>query len=101
MLKQQISIAGRKIGRDQPPYIIAELSANHNGSIDKALESIKMAKEMGADAVKIQSYTPDTMTIDCERDDFKISGGLWNGYNLYQLYKEAHTPFEWHQQLLD
>ena len=101
MSTREITIAGRKIGHNHPPYIIAELSANHNGSISKALESIKMAKAMGADAVKIQSYTPDTMTIDCDREDFKITGGLWDGYNLYQLYKEAHTPFEWHQQLFD
>lgn len=101
MLKNEISIDGRTIGHDHAPYIIAELSANHNGSIDKALASIKMAKDMGADAVKIQSYTADTMTIESNLPDFKISGGLWDGYNLYQLYQEAHTPFEWHQQLFD
>ena len=94
-------IDGRAIGKSHPPYIIAELSANHNGSIDKALASIKMAKDMGADAVKIQTYTADTMTIDSNLSDFTISGGLWDGYNLYQLYQEAHTPFEWHQQLFD
>lgn len=94
-------IDGRAIGKSHPPYIIAELSANHNGSIDKALASIKMVKDMGADAVKIQTYTADTMTIDSNLSDFTISGGLWDGYNLYQLYQEAHTPFEWHQQLFD
>ena len=99
MSKKELSIAGRKIGAAHPPYIIAELSANHNGSIEKALASIKMAKEMGADAVKIQTYTADTMTIDSHLDDFKINGGLWDGYNLYQLYQEAHTPFEWHPKL--
>ncbi len=94
-----ITIDGTKIGTNHKPYIIAELSANHNGSIELALETIKMAKDMGADAIKIQTYTADTMTIDCDSDEFKISGGLWDGYNLYQLYQEAHTPFEWHDTL--
>jgi len=88
-----------KIGQDQPPYIIAELSANHGGSIEAAKLSIKLAKESGASAVKIQSYTADTMTIDSQKPDFLISDGLWNGYTLYDLYSEAHTPFEWHQEL--
>ncbi len=83
------------------PFIIAELSANHNGSIERAFESIKAAKEAGADAVKIQTYTADTMTIPCDNDDFKIKGGLWDGLNLYDLYKEAHTPYEWHKPLFD
>jgi N-acetylneuraminate synthase len=99
MKKNEIIINGRRIGPEQPPYIIAELSANHNGSIELALKTIKMAKEMGADAVKIQTYTADTMTIDCDNEDFKIEGGLWHGYNLYQLYQEAHTPYEWHDKL--
>ena len=99
MQKKHIKIDGVKIGPHYKPYIIAELSANHNGSIDLALETIKMAKEMGADAIKIQTYTPDTMTIDCDNDEFKISGGLWDGYNLYQLYEEAHTPYQWHEKL--
>ena len=88
-----------KIGQDQPPYIIAELSANHGGSIEAAKLSIKLAKESGASAVKIQSYTADTMTIDSQKPDFLITDGLWNGYTLYDLYSEAHTPFEWHQEL--
>ena len=83
------------------PFIIAELSANHNGSIERAFESIKAAKEAGADAVKIQTYTADTMTIPCDNDDFIIKGGLWDGWNLYDLYKEAHTPYEWHKPLFD
>jgi pseudaminic acid synthase len=83
------------------PFIIAELSANHNGSIERAFESIKAAKEAGADAVKIQTYTADTITIPCDNDDFIIKGGLWNGWNLYDLYKEAHTPYEWHKPLFD
>jgi len=99
MQNKHIEIDGLKIGPDYKPYIIAELSANHNGSIALALETIKMAKDMGADAIKIQTYTADTMTIDCDSDEFKISGGLWDGYNLYQLYQEAHTPYEWHDKL--
>jgi pseudaminic acid synthase len=94
-----IEIDGVKIGRDHPPYIIAELSANHGGSIDAAKESIKLAKDNGASAVKIQSYTPDTMTIKSNKADFLITEGLWKGYTLYDLYEEAHTPFEWHQEL--
>lgn len=88
-----------QIGESHPPYIIAELSANHNGSIQRAKDSIKAASENGASAVKIQSYTADTMTLDSDLDDFLIKGGLWNGYKLYDLYKEAHTPFEWHEEL--
>ena len=79
--------------------MIAEISANHGGSIEKAKKSIKAAKEAGANAVKIQSYTPDTMTLNSSKPDFKIKKGLWKNYNLYQLYKEAHTPFGWHSNL--
>ncbi|WP_427979752.1 pseudaminic acid synthase [Agarivorans sp.] len=96
-----VYINGRAIGPQHPPYIIAELSANHNGSLANALHSLEVFKSCGADAVKIQSYTADTMTIDCDRPEFKIQGGLWDGYTLYELYKEAHTPFEWHQALFD
>ena len=95
------SINGRIIGRDHAPYIIAELSANHGGSIESAKLAISLAKESGASAVKIQSYTPDTMTISSEKPDFKINDGLWKGYTLYDLYKEAYTPFEWHKELFD
>ena len=101
MTKDYIEVDGVKIGRDYKPYIIAELSANHNGCIEKALTAIEAAAACGVDAVKIQSYTPDTMTIDCDKEDFQITGGLWNGYSLYDLYKEAQTPFEWHKQLFD
>lgn len=100
-MKQTFAIKNRTIGKGCPPYIIAELSANHNGNLTRALETITKAKEMGADAIKIQTYTPDTMTIDSDQEDFKIHGGLWDGYNLYQLYKEAHTPYEWHKALFE
>lgn len=94
-----IEIAKRKIGADYPPYIIAELSANHNGNIDNAFRLIEIAKECGADAVKIQTYRPDTITIDCDKEDFQIEKGLWKGKSLYQLYEWAHTPWEWHHQI--
>lgn len=94
-----IKIDDIKIGQEHPPYIIAELSANHGGSIDAAKLSIKLAKDSGASAVKIQSYTPDTMTIESNKADFLISDGLWKGYTLYDLYKVAYTPFEWHEDL--
>lgn len=96
-----ITIDKRKIGEDYAPYIIAELSANHNGSINAAFDIIDMAKKSGADAIKIQTYRPDTITIDCDKVDFKISGGLWNGRTLYDLYEEAHTPWEWHKPLFE
>lgn len=98
-MSSEISIAGRKIGPGHPPYIIAELSANHNGSLERALETIKLAKDCGADAIKLQTYTPDTMTIDSDRAEFKIKGGLWDGYKLYDLYKWAHTPYDWHAEM--
>ncbi|WP_428026160.1 pseudaminic acid synthase [Arcobacter sp.] len=81
-------------------YIVAELSANHNGSLQTALDTIKAAKESGADAIKIQTYRADTITLDCKKDDFMIDGGtLWDGKSLYELYEEAFTPWEWHEEL--
>jgi pseudaminic acid synthase len=94
-----IEIAGRRIGSGYAPFVIAELSANHNGSLERALLTIDAAHLAGADAIKLQTYTADTMTIDCDRDDFMIKGGLWDGYNLYDLYRLAETPFEWHQAM--
>jgi len=82
-------------------FIIAELSANHNGSIALALETIKAAKRAGADCIKLQTYTADTITLDCNKDDFKIKGTIWDGQNLHKLYKEAYTPWEWHKQLFE
>ena len=98
---KEIIINGRTIGAKYPPYVIAELSANHNGKLQKALDTITKAKACGADAVKLQTYTADTMTIDSDHDDFYIQGGLWDGYKLYNLYKEAETPFEWHKAMFD
>jgi len=95
----EIIIDDRKIGASHPPYVIAELSANHNGVLQKALDTILAAKSCGADAIKLQTYTADTMTIDSDNEDFCIKGGLWNGYKLYDLYKEAQTPFDWHQAM--
>ncbi|HBQ43319.1 MAG TPA: pseudaminic acid synthase [Lactobacillus acetotolerans] len=81
-------------------FIVAELSANHNGSLDTAIETIKAAKRTGADAIKLQTYTADTLTIDCNRNDFLIkNGSIWDGKTYYQLYKEAYTPWEWHEEL--
>ena len=91
----------KSIGSKNSPYIIAELSANHNGSIERALKSIEAAHKSGANAVKIQTYTADTITIDCDKEEFLIKGGLWDGYKLYDLYKQAETPYEWHQQMFD
>jgi pseudaminic acid synthase len=99
--RPMINICGRTVGFSQPPCVIAEVSANHNGSLDRALASITAAKECGADAVKIQTYTADTMTIDCDLSDFVIKGGLWDGYKLYDLYKWAQTPYEWHKPLFE
>jgi pseudaminic acid synthase len=96
-----IKIQGTRIGPDYEPYIIAELSANHNGDINAAFKIIESAKIAGAHAVKLQTYRPDTITIDCDSDDFRIEGGLWSGKTLYELYDWAHTPWDWHQALFD
>lgn len=98
---QSLSIDGRQIGTDYPPYIIAELSANHNGSLESALCLIKEAKKAGADAIKIQTYRADTITIQSDNNDFTIKEGLWQGQTLYDLYESAHTPWDWHRELFD
>ncbi len=99
MTANRFVINSREISRKYPPYIIAEVSANHNGSILRAKETILAARNAGVDAVKIQTYTPDTMTIDVHNPDFLIEYGLWKGRSLYDLYSEAYTPFEWHKEL--
>lgn len=95
-----MKIADFTINEKSPVFIIAELSANHNGSIDVAIETIKAAKRAGADAIKLQTYKPETITIDSRNDDFRLKQGtIWDGKFLYDLYKEAYTPWEWHERL--
>lgn len=94
-----ISIDGRRIGDGAAPYIVAEMSANHNGSIENALKIIDLAHGSGADAVKMQTYRPDTITLASGSDEFMIRDGLWAGRSLYELYEWAHTPWEWHEPL--
>lgn len=96
-----IEIAGRKIGPGQPAYIIAELSANHGHDFEKACELVRIARETGADAVKLQTYTPDTITLDCDNEFFRIGGGtLWDSHRLHDLYAEAYMPWEWQPRLM-
>ncbi len=92
-------IGGRRIGPGHPAYIIAELSANHGQDFEQAVAIMKVAKDSGADAIKLQTYTPDTLTIDCTREPFRIRGTIWEGRTLYDLYSEAYTPWEWHAEL--
>lgn len=97
----QLKINGRKINNGLHPYIIAEMSANHNGSIETAKQIIDVAKHFGAEAVKLQTYRPDTITLDHQSSDFMIEDGLWKGSSLYQLYESAYMPWEWHKPLFE
>jgi pseudaminic acid synthase len=96
-----MKIGNKEINEQSDAFIIAELSANHNGSIEIAIETIRAAKRAGADCIKLQTYTADTLTINSKKDDFKIKGTIWEDKYLYDLYKEAYTPWEWHQQLFE
>jgi len=96
-----VNIGNIKIGEGHPVFIIAELSANHNGKLDLAIETIHAAKRAGADAIKLQTYTADTITIDSDKPDFLIEGTIWNGRRLHELYQEAFTPWEWHARLFE
>jgi N-acetylneuraminate synthase len=95
----EIEIAGRRIGPAHEPFVICELSGNHNGSLERALTMVEAAASTGCDAIKIQTYTADTITMDVDRPEFRIHGGLWDGRSLYELYREAQTPYEWHPAL--
>lgn len=98
-----IHVSGKVIGADQPPFIVAELSGNHNQSIERAKQLIDVAAEAGVDAIKLQTYTADTMTLDLDEREFSVSdpNNLWKGYSLHKLYDQAHTPWEWHAELFD
>lgn len=97
-----IKINGRTIGPGQPTYVIAEMSANHNQNLDEAIRLVRIAKEIGADAIKLQTYTADTITLDCRNEHFQIDQGtIWDGRNLHDLYKEAYTPWDWQPRLFE
>ncbi len=101
-MKREIMINDKKIGPGHPTYIVAEMSANHNRDFDKATAILQAAKDAGADAVKLQTYTPDTLTIDCDKDYFRVGkGSIWEGRTLYDLYKDAYTPWDWQPKLMD
>ena len=101
MFSKDIKIGNKQVGEGQQTFIVAELSGNHNGDYNRAVEIIHAAAEAGADAVKLQTYTADTITIDCDKPWFMTSeGSLWEGRTLHDLYKEAYTPWEWHEGLM-
>ena len=97
----EFSILDTKIGNKYPPYIIAELSGNHNGDLNRALKLVEEEHKAGANAIKLQTYTADTITIKHKSLDFKISSGIWEGKYLYELYQEAHTPWDWHEKIFE
>ena len=100
-MSNYITIDGRRIGDQYPPYVIAEMSANHNGDINNAFKILEIAASAGVGAVKMQTYTADTLTLDCDLPDFQLTEGLWSGRSLYDLYEEAYTPWDWHKPLFE
>ena len=101
-MNKTINIGNRKINENEPVFIVAELSGNHNGDFNRAIEIIHAAKESGADAVKLQTYTPDTMTLDCDNEHFKLNRGtIWDGVTLHTLYQTAYTPWDWQPKLME
>lgn len=100
-MSEEICIAGRPIGPEHPPYVIAEISANHQSSLDTAMALVAAAKNAGADAVKLQTYRADTITLDCDSEDFQIPEGLWRGQTLFQLYRSTQMPWSWHAPLFE
>ncbi|HMB81258.1 MAG TPA: N-acetylneuraminate synthase family protein, partial [Vicinamibacterales bacterium] len=98
-MTHEVRIGSRTVGTGHPTYIVAEISANHGGSLDRALELVRAAHAAGADAIKLQTYTADTLTLDSPADLFRVEGTLWSGRTLHELYTEAHTPWEWHQPI--
>ncbi|NNP69399.1 pseudaminic acid synthase [Acinetobacter sp. Ac_5812] len=100
-MSKKITINNRNIGAEFPPYVIAELSANHNGRLETALKIIEEAKRCGADAIKLQTYSADTITLNSQNEEFMIRGGLWDGQSLYELYQKAQMPWEWHKPLFE
>lgn len=100
-MSHEIVIAGRSIGAGQPPFLIAEMSGNHNQSLERALEIVEAAARAGAHALKLQTYTADTMTLDLDEGEFHVEHPLWGGQSLHQLYQQAHTPWEWHRPIFE
>ena len=99
MFSENFKIGNKSVGKNEKAMIVAELSGNHNGDYNRAVEIIHAAAEAGADAVKLQTYTADTMTINCDNPEFQLNSGLWKGESLYKLYKRAYTPWEWTKEL--
>lgn len=100
-MKQEFKIGNKSVGQGQPCFCVAEISGNHNGDFERAKEIVYAAKEAGADAIKLQTYTADSLAIDCNNEHFTLKGGLWDGMNLYQLYTQACTPYEWQPKLME
>ena len=98
-MENVFNLQGRPISENHEPYVVAEISGNQGGKLERALNMIELAAEAGADAVKLQTFTPDTMTLDSDRDEVLLKEGLWKGRTLYDLYEKAQTPWDWHKEL--